>query len=70
VRAVCVREFDQTRAIKVDAEVLYEVGILAGNYAAGFKPNLALIVIDIIDVANQPVALRNLVLHFAGNAIV
>src|SRR6185312_8695566 len=58
------------RAVEVDAVELREVGVLAGNDAAGFEIDLPLGVVYIVHVADQPVTLRDLVLHFAGNAVV
>src|SRR2546421_7049675 len=47
-----------------------EVRIFTRVHAAGLKPNLALLFINFIDRANDPIALSDLVLQFAGLTIV
>ena len=70
VIAVGVGEFREAGAVEIDAVILREVRVLAGNHAAGLEPDLALRVVDALDVADQPVALRDLILHLAGDAVV
>src|SRR5689334_375692 len=68
--AVGVGELGQAGAVEIDAVILCEVRILAGQSAAGREEDLAILFIDVLDISHQPVALCDLILHSAGNAVV
>ena len=64
------RQRREAGAVEVDAVVVQEIWILAGRHAAGAEPDLALVLVDLLDVTHHPVTLRDLVLHGAGLAVV
>ena len=70
VIAVGFGESGEAGAVEVDAVVVGEVGVLAGVHTAGFEPDLAFVVVDIVDIAHHPIAPGDLVLHLAGEAVV
>ena len=61
---------EQVRAVEVDAIEIDEVGILTGIHAAGGKPDLTTLVVDVIDASHEPGSLRDLVLELAVLPIV
>src|ERR1051326_2891850 len=68
--AVAVRERRKSRSVEIDPVVMHEVGILARLHTARAKPDLALLVVDVLHAPHHPVSFRDLVLHLAGNAVV
>ncbi len=70
VRTVSISEPCQSRPVEVDAVVLREIRVLASDAAASLKPDLTLRIINVVDVAHQPVAFRDLVLHLTRRTIV
>jgi hypothetical protein len=70
VHSIGVGEFCQAGAIEVDPIDLGEVRILRRNDAAGVEIDLTLGVIDIFNVAHQPIAFGDLVFQRAGDAVV
>src|SRR6185437_8908682 len=60
----------EVRAVEVDAIVVQEIRILASVHAASGEINLTLGLVDVLDVAHDPVALGDLTLHAAGGAVV
>src|SRR5262249_24592981 len=63
-------EFCKTGSVEIDAVVLHEIRVLSGHDSAGFEPDLALRVVDEIDVADDPLAFGDLIFHAAGYAVV
>ena len=63
-------ELCETGTVKVDAEPVQEVRILTGVHPAGREPDLALLIIDLGNGANDPVAAGDLGFHLAGWAVV
>src|SRR6185437_12492303 len=70
VGAIGFGERREAHAVEVDAAELREVGILAGDEAAGVEIDLALVLIDVINIADEPLALGDLVLHLAGETVI
>ena len=70
MRAIGVGEFGETGAVEIDAAILDEVRILSRNQSAGLEHNLPLGVVHKHDIAHQPFALGDLILHLAGDAVV
>src|SRR5450759_3947385 len=56
------REWGEAGTVEVDPVVVEEVWILAGVHAVGAEPDLPLLLVDLLDAANRPLALRDLVL--------
>jgi hypothetical protein len=63
VSAIGIGQLSKSGAVEVDPAILDEIGVLSGNHAAGFEPDLPLVVVHPIDIAHQPVALGDLVFH-------
>ena len=57
VGAVALGQGDQAGAVEVDAVVMDEVGILVRVLAAGAEPDLALLLVDPVDAADDVLAL-------------
>jgi hypothetical protein len=56
--------------VEVDPVVVDEVRILPGIHAARGEPDLPLLLVDALDVADDPLALRDLLRRLAGYAVV
>ena len=65
VVAVAFGERDQTRAVEVHAVVMHEVRILIGILAAGVKPDLSFLLVDLVDAADNILARGDLILDAA-----
>src|SRR5438105_4083448 len=59
--AVSRRERNQPAAVEIDAIVVNEIRVLIGIAAAGTEPDLALVFINPVDLANDVLSLRNLI---------
>ena len=70
VVAVGLGVLDQVRPVEVDAVVVEEVGVLAGDHPARLEPDAAVRHVHAVHGAHDPLALRDLVLHPAGDAVV
>src|SRR4029077_9062388 len=57
-------------AVEADPVVVEEIGILARPRAGGAEPYRALLLVDLLDALDRPLALRDLVLHRPGRAVV
>ena len=68
--AIGIGKFGQAGAIEVDPVVVGEVGILAGVHPARLEPDLPLVLIHAVHHAHHPLALGDLVLHLAGDAVI
>ena len=60
----------QPGPVEVDPVVVHEVRVLARIHPARAEPDLPLVLVDLQDFAHDPVALRDLVLHGPGDAVV
>ncbi len=60
----------QPGPVEVDPVVVHEVRVLARIHPARAEPDLPLVLVDLQDLAHDPVALRDLVLHGPGDAVV
>src|SRR5262245_1529664 len=47
-----------------------EVRVLAGIHSAGLKPNLPLLLIDLVDCSHYPVTARDLILNLPVHAVI
>ena len=54
MRTVAGRERDQAGAIEIDTSEMDLIGVLPAVNASGLKPDLAMLVINAIDLPDQP----------------
>jgi hypothetical protein len=70
VIGVLLRQRGETGPVEVDAVEVKEVRVLSRVHAVRGEPDLALLLVHLFHAAHGPVALRDLVLHSTGDAVV